>query len=233
MILKMSLKRILEAALVFRLFHRSPVSVSSPHAGRSGQEKDLPNPLVSDLQLTPVYSLSTSSTLCWKILWIIWICKCWTWTSPMFSSRWLFRDGLLPEQTYFVGFARSNLTVDAIRAACMPYLKVKLNLIFFFFFLKQGLQLWKKGKLVLRPKVKYPSIYFYYLLVPVSQRHGGLLEPFPAVRSRRRTGNLDKLLVKYNMWILNHRKVKSSHCFTVANTVSKWPWNELGTCPGF
>ncbi|XP_075898148.1 glucose-6-phosphate 1-dehydrogenase isoform X1 [Nelusetta ayraudi] len=37
---------------------------------------------------------------------------------------WLFRDGLLPEQTYFVGFARSNLTVDAIRAACMPYLKV-------------------------------------------------------------------------------------------------------------
>uniref|UniRef100_A0A8C2HID1 glucose-6-phosphate dehydrogenase (NADP(+)) n=1 Tax=Cyprinus carpio TaxID=7962 RepID=A0A8C2HID1_CYPCA len=37
---------------------------------------------------------------------------------------WLFRDGLLPEQTYFVGFARSNLTVDAIRTACMPYMKV-------------------------------------------------------------------------------------------------------------
>ncbi|KAJ0036239.1 hypothetical protein NQD34_004916 [Periophthalmus magnuspinnatus] len=37
---------------------------------------------------------------------------------------WLFRDGLLPEQTYFVGFARSQLTVDAIRTACMPYLKV-------------------------------------------------------------------------------------------------------------
>ncbi|XP_037334310.2 glucose-6-phosphate 1-dehydrogenase isoform X1 [Pungitius pungitius] len=37
---------------------------------------------------------------------------------------WLFRDGLLPEQTYFVGFARSELTVDAIRTACMPYLKV-------------------------------------------------------------------------------------------------------------
>nr|XP_012773224.2 glucose-6-phosphate 1-dehydrogenase isoform X1 [Maylandia zebra] len=37
---------------------------------------------------------------------------------------WLFRDGLLPEQTYFVGFARSALTVDAIRTACMPYLKV-------------------------------------------------------------------------------------------------------------
>uniref|UniRef100_A0A672QR38 glucose-6-phosphate dehydrogenase (NADP(+)) n=1 Tax=Sinocyclocheilus grahami TaxID=75366 RepID=A0A672QR38_SINGR len=40
------------------------------------------------------------------------------------SCRWLFRDGLLPEQTYFVGFARSDLTVDAIRAACMPYMKV-------------------------------------------------------------------------------------------------------------
>lgn len=42
------------------------------------------------------------------------------------SLRWLFRDGLLPEQTYFVGFARSDLTVDAIRASCLPYLKVKL-----------------------------------------------------------------------------------------------------------
>ncbi|KAK7131971.1 hypothetical protein R3I93_018507 [Phoxinus phoxinus] len=36
---------------------------------------------------------------------------------------WLFRDGLLPEQTYFVGYARSDLTVDAIRTACMPYMK--------------------------------------------------------------------------------------------------------------
>ncbi|KAL4655489.1 glucose-6-phosphate 1-dehydrogenase-like [Arapaima gigas] len=38
--------------------------------------------------------------------------------------RWLFRDGLLPEQTYFVGFARSNLTVEQIRTACLPYMKV-------------------------------------------------------------------------------------------------------------
>ncbi|CAB1453100.1 unnamed protein product [Pleuronectes platessa] len=37
---------------------------------------------------------------------------------------WLFRDGLLPEQTYFVGFARSDLTIDAIKTSCMPYLKV-------------------------------------------------------------------------------------------------------------
>lgn len=53
--------------------------------------------------------------------------------APLLSSpRWLFLDGLLPEQTYFVGFARSALTVDAIRASCMPYLKVKffhLNLL--------------------------------------------------------------------------------------------------------
>lgn len=69
-------------------------------------------------------SISISSSLCGKILWIIWICRCWTQTC-LFSARWLFRDGLLPEQTYFVGFARSDLTVDAIRAACMPYLKVK------------------------------------------------------------------------------------------------------------
>ncbi|XP_076131632.1 glucose-6-phosphate 1-dehydrogenase isoform X1 [Alosa pseudoharengus] len=38
---------------------------------------------------------------------------------------WLFKDGLLPEQTYFVGFARSDLTVDAIRTACLPHMKVE------------------------------------------------------------------------------------------------------------
>ncbi|XP_066566279.1 glucose-6-phosphate 1-dehydrogenase isoform X1 [Amia ocellicauda] len=36
---------------------------------------------------------------------------------------WLFRDRLLPEDTHFVGFARSNLTVDDIRVHCLPYLK--------------------------------------------------------------------------------------------------------------
>uniref|UniRef100_A0A6Q2Z981 Glucose-6-phosphate 1-dehydrogenase n=1 Tax=Esox lucius TaxID=8010 RepID=A0A6Q2Z981_ESOLU len=40
------------------------------------------------------------------------------------DGMWLFRDGLLPEQTHFVGFARSDLTVEAIKTACMPYLKV-------------------------------------------------------------------------------------------------------------
>lgn len=47
----------------------------------------------------------------------------------LFTPRWLFRDGLLPEQTYFVGFARSDLTVDAIRTACLPHMQVKLDLI--------------------------------------------------------------------------------------------------------
>lgn len=38
--------------------------------------------------------------------------------------RWLFRDGLLPDKTYFVGFARSNLTVEDIKNACLPHMKV-------------------------------------------------------------------------------------------------------------
>ncbi|KAM8864247.1 glucose-6-phosphate 1-dehydrogenase-like isoform 2-T2 [Spinachia spinachia] len=37
---------------------------------------------------------------------------------------WLFRDGLLPRDTYFVGFARSKLTVEDIKAACLPHMKV-------------------------------------------------------------------------------------------------------------
>lgn len=40
------------------------------------------------------------------------------------SLRWLFRDGLLPDDTYFVGFARSELTVEDIKAACLPHMKV-------------------------------------------------------------------------------------------------------------
>ncbi|XP_004070477.2 glucose-6-phosphate 1-dehydrogenase [Oryzias latipes] len=37
---------------------------------------------------------------------------------------WLFRDGLLPEDTRVVGFARSKLTVEDIKAACLPHMKV-------------------------------------------------------------------------------------------------------------
>ncbi|CAN9516148.1 unnamed protein product [Ophioblennius macclurei] len=36
---------------------------------------------------------------------------------------WLFRDGLLPDDTLFVGFARSQLTVENIRTACLPHMK--------------------------------------------------------------------------------------------------------------
>uniref|UniRef100_A0A3Q4HFJ9 Glucose-6-phosphate 1-dehydrogenase n=1 Tax=Neolamprologus brichardi TaxID=32507 RepID=A0A3Q4HFJ9_NEOBR len=39
--------------------------------------------------------------------------------------RWLFRDGLLPDNTFFVGFARSSLTVEDIKAACLPHMKVR------------------------------------------------------------------------------------------------------------
>ncbi|NWV78000.1 G6PD dehydrogenase, partial [Dasyornis broadbenti] len=37
---------------------------------------------------------------------------------------WLFRDGLLPDATRVVGFARSPLTVELIREQTLPYLKV-------------------------------------------------------------------------------------------------------------
>ncbi|XP_025066596.1 glucose-6-phosphate 1-dehydrogenase isoform X1 [Alligator sinensis] len=37
---------------------------------------------------------------------------------------WLFRDGLLPDDTYVVGFARSQLTVADIQRQSEPYLKV-------------------------------------------------------------------------------------------------------------
>ncbi|XP_072847590.2 glucose-6-phosphate 1-dehydrogenase isoform X1 [Pogona vitticeps] len=37
---------------------------------------------------------------------------------------WLYRDGLLPDETYVVGYARSQLTVADIRKQSQPYLKV-------------------------------------------------------------------------------------------------------------
>lgn len=42
--------------------------------------------------------------------------------------RWLFRDGLLPNDTYFVGFARSDLTVVDLMTACLPFMKVEAQL---------------------------------------------------------------------------------------------------------
>ncbi|XP_064415298.1 glucose-6-phosphate 1-dehydrogenase isoform X2 [Latimeria chalumnae] len=36
---------------------------------------------------------------------------------------WLFRDGLLPEDTYVVGYARTIFSVENIRKQCQPYLR--------------------------------------------------------------------------------------------------------------
>ncbi|XP_005097862.1 glucose-6-phosphate 1-dehydrogenase isoform X2 [Aplysia californica] len=38
---------------------------------------------------------------------------------------WLFRDGLLPPKTYFIGYARSKLSMPALQKNCLPYMKVK------------------------------------------------------------------------------------------------------------
>ena len=40
------------------------------------------------------------------------------------ALRWLFRDGLLPENTFIVGYARSRLTVADIRKQSEPFFKV-------------------------------------------------------------------------------------------------------------
>ncbi|KAK4324918.1 hypothetical protein Pmani_004478 [Petrolisthes manimaculis] len=41
------------------------------------------------------------------------------------SVWWLYRDRLIPENTMFVGFARSDLTMKEIRDKCQPYMEVK------------------------------------------------------------------------------------------------------------
>ncbi|XP_061430073.1 glucose-6-phosphate 1-dehydrogenase isoform X1 [Lethenteron reissneri] len=38
---------------------------------------------------------------------------------------WLFRDGLLPSDTYVIGYARSAITMKDIRERCLPFLKVR------------------------------------------------------------------------------------------------------------
>ncbi|XP_021946745.1 glucose-6-phosphate 1-dehydrogenase isoform X1 [Folsomia candida] len=38
---------------------------------------------------------------------------------------WLYRDGLLPTNTYFFGYARSKMTIPELRAKCEPYMSVK------------------------------------------------------------------------------------------------------------
>ncbi|KZS12751.1 LOW QUALITY PROTEIN: glucose-6-phosphate 1-dehydrogenase [Daphnia magna] len=38
---------------------------------------------------------------------------------------WLYRDNLLPKNTFFFGYARSHMKVDELRAKCHKYMKVK------------------------------------------------------------------------------------------------------------
>ncbi|CAG7833914.1 unnamed protein product [Allacma fusca] len=40
---------------------------------------------------------------------------------------WLYRDGLLPTNTLFVGYARSKVTVEELREKCQPYMQVRDN----------------------------------------------------------------------------------------------------------
>lgn len=38
---------------------------------------------------------------------------------------WLYRDGLVPEKTYFIGYARSKMSMEDIRQKALPFMKVK------------------------------------------------------------------------------------------------------------
>uniref|UniRef100_A0A0B7AXQ6 Glucose-6-phosphate 1-dehydrogenase n=1 Tax=Arion vulgaris TaxID=1028688 RepID=A0A0B7AXQ6_9EUPU len=38
---------------------------------------------------------------------------------------WLFKDGLLPPKTFFVGYARSQLSLEDVKKSCLPHMKVK------------------------------------------------------------------------------------------------------------
>lgn len=44
----------------------------------------------------------------------------------IYPTLWyLYRDGLLPKRTTFIGYARSSITVRDIREKCAPYLKLR------------------------------------------------------------------------------------------------------------
>ncbi|KAF7256505.1 hypothetical protein EG68_06259 [Paragonimus skrjabini miyazakii] len=40
------------------------------------------------------------------------------------SVWWLFRDGLLPPNTFIIGYARSSLNVDQLRLKCEPHMRI-------------------------------------------------------------------------------------------------------------
>lgn len=76
-------------------------------SGGPGQEEDLPHHLVSLCPHRPLRPRAPSPL-----------------PQPCSALRWLFRDGLLPEDTYIVGYARSRLTVADIRKQSEPFFKV-------------------------------------------------------------------------------------------------------------
>jgi len=41
------------------------------------------------------------------------------------SVWWLYKDGLLPKDIHFIGYARSDLTVNDVKERALPYMKVK------------------------------------------------------------------------------------------------------------
>ncbi|KAF5394281.1 hypothetical protein PHET_11898, partial [Paragonimus heterotremus] len=43
------------------------------------------------------------------------------------SVWWLFRDGLLPPNTFIIGYARSSLSVDQLRLKSEPHMKVVIS----------------------------------------------------------------------------------------------------------
>lgn len=68
--------------------------------GRSGEKEDFPDTLVCD-----IVSILSSKT----------------------TSRWLYRDGLLPEQILFIGYARTNLSLEQLRKNFEKNCKVREN----------------------------------------------------------------------------------------------------------
>lgn len=44
-------------------------------------------------------------------------------------TRYLYKDELIPKNTKIIGYARSDLTVDKLRAKVEPFMKVSVNII--------------------------------------------------------------------------------------------------------
>ena len=43
-------------------------------------------------------------------------------------TRYLYKDELIPKNTKIIGYARSDLTVDKLRAKVEPFMKVSVNI---------------------------------------------------------------------------------------------------------